>query len=233
MAALGPAAFSSAQAQYASPDLLLGFTGGSSSDILFDIGSPQQIGIGSAPGTVTDLSSSISLSLLNNNGYSSLAGKSFGAIGYTSGVNAGIYSTVAPGYAPNQVGNRSAYNGISLTIDDTGSYIDGTGSPANSAVASRSDPNSWNMNVATPGANTFYDNYGNGLTDIPLTGGTDVANLYFAKDDNSKPQLAGWFTMNPGEQLSFTVVPEPGTNALLAASGLVVFAFRRCFNRKA
>jgi PEP-CTERM motif len=228
---LGLAAVSTAQAQYSSPDLILGFTGGNAgSDVLFDIGTSSQIGVGSTPGTITDLSSSLSLSLLNNNGYSSLAGKSLGVIGYQSGTSAGIYSTVAPGYTPNTVGNKSAFNGISLTIDDTGSLIDGTGSPANSSVASTSNPNSWNMNVANPGANTFYNDYGN--PDITLTGGTDVANLYLAKDDASAPKEVGYFTLSPSEQLTFTSVgvPEPSTTALFAVSGLLAFAFRRHFS---
>jgi hypothetical protein len=228
--ALSMAGITAAQAQYSSPDLVLGFTGGTAgSDVLFDLGSASTIGSG---GTQTvDLSGSFSASLLGNNGYSSLSGKSFGVIGYTSGVNSGIYSTTA-GSTPSVVPNHSAWNGISLSIDNTGSLIDGSGSPANSAVVAASNPNSWSANVANPGFNTYYNNYGN--PDVTIGSGVTDAELYFAKANGSAPQLLGTIAIDPNaDTLTFTPTetPEPGTMALMGVASVMGFAFRRFFRR--
>lgn len=225
LTSLGLAALTSAQAQYASTDLVLGFTGGTSgNDVLFDIGTPSQIGVGGS--TTVDLSSSINFSLWNAGGYTS-----FGVVGFSSTLgNRGIYSTAPQGSTPNSVPNHSAYNGISLDIQSTGQMIDGTGTPANSAIVSTTNPDSWSQNMANPGANTFYNNYGN--PDALLSGNSGVADLYFAKEDNSAPQLLGTFTMS-GNDLNFTpaVVPEPSTLALFGAAGVLGLAFRRYFGR--
>lgn len=222
---LGLAAASTAQAQWATTDLILGFTGSSTgNDVLFDIGTPSSIGVGNS-GMTTDIGSTVNFSLWNGGSYSS-----FGVVGYTGGTSAGIYSTVAPGFAPNTVGNKTAYNGINLTIQDTGSLIDGTGTPPNSAVVSISNPNSWSANMSNPGFNTFYNDYGS--PNSTLSANSGVADLYFAKDDGSAPKLLGYFTMS-GNDLTFTAanVPEPGTCALFAMSGLLALAFRRHLGR--
>lgn len=226
LTSLGLAALTSAQAQFANTDLILGFTGGTTgNDVLFDIGTPSQIGVG---GSITvNLSSSIDFSLWNAGGYTS-----FGVIGFSSTLgNRGIYSTVPQGTTPNSIPNHSAYNGINLNIQTTGQLIDGTGTPANSAVVSTSSSISWTVNIDSPGANTFYKNYGN--PDAPLSGNSGVADLYFAKEDNSAPELLGQFTIN-GNELTFTpaVVPEPSTMALFGAAGVLGLAFRRHLGRK-
>lgn len=216
---LGLAAASTAQAQWANSDLILGFTGSSSgNDVLFDIGTPSSIGVGKT-GVTTDISSTVSFSLWNGGGYSQ-----FGVVGYSSGTSAGIYSTTAPGFTPNTVGNKSAYQGINLTIQDTGSLIDGSGNPANSAVVSTSNPNSWSANMSNPGFNTYYNDYGS--PNSPLAGNSGTASLYFAKDDGSAPQYLGSFSIS-GSDLTFTAAPEPGTCALLGLAGLVAIAFHR------
>src|SRR5579883_3496775 len=158
LASLGLAALS-VQAQYSTTDLVLGFTGGTSgSDVLFDIGTPSSIGVGGS--STVDLSLTLSPSLLSANGYGSLSGASLGVVGFKGGSSAGIYSTVAVGSTPNTVPNKTAYNGINLNIQSTGGLIDGTGSPANSAVVATSNPNSWSANMAHAGTGTYYNDYG-------------------------------------------------------------------------
>lgn len=230
LTSLGVAAISTAQAQYNPGDLFIGFTGGTTSDVLFDIGTPASLGIGGPQNHTTDISSSINFSLLSANGYGTLAGNSFGVVGYQNTPSKGIYSSTPHGFSVSSIPNQSAFNGISLTIDNTGPFIDGTGNPANSAVVSKSDPNSWNMNMANPGANTFFNDYGN--PDVTITGNNDVADLYLAKADGSAPQLVGGFDLN-GNTLTFTTVPEPSTTALVTVAGLMALAFGRYFRRKA
>src|SRR5262245_13335626 len=119
------------RAQYFTGDLVIGFTGGTANDVLFDLGAGTSLPTSGS----LNLSSFLSSSLLQGNDYASLSGKSVGVIGArttpagTTG-NQGIWSTTTHGAAaPATLGNLSAFNAARLSVDATGQFIDGNGSP--------------------------------------------------------------------------------------------------------
>jgi hypothetical protein len=210
-----------AQAQYANGDLLIGFTSSSSTqDTVFDLGAASSI---LASSTSLDLSSSISLPELTSS-FGNLNNLSFGIIGAGSGK---VYSTVT---SPGTLSGVSAYNTVFVTVLNAGSAVDGSGSPANSAVVDRTVGygNSWTEAVTGSG-NTFVKAYGDPMSTTPssFTSGTVLENLYLTKNDGSAPVLEGTFALGSSGSLSFTPVPEPGMLSFLAGLGILSVGFRR------
>jgi hypothetical protein len=230
LVAASVAMVATARAQsYITGDLVIGFTGGTASDVLFDLGAGTSLPTSGS----LNLSSFLSSSLLQNNGYLTLDGKSVGVIGArpipggTTG-NQGIWSTtIHSGPAPSTLGNSSAFNAARLSVDATGGFIDGNGSPINSAVVDKNDPNSWNINVKSGGANTFISNYGD--PNVPFSGSSTILDLWYERwqDNPQGPALLGTLTLGSDYSLTFTAVPEPSTYGLVAGFGLLMFGIRR------
>ena len=200
---------------YVSCDLVIGFTGGAANDVLFDLGAGTSLPTSGS----LNLSSFLNSSLLQANDYASLAGKFVGVIGDkptpggTTG-NQGIWSTtVHSGPAPATLGNLSAFNAAKLSVDSTGGLIDGSGSPANSFVIDKTDPNSWNSNVKNGGINTFVSNYGD--PNVQFSGSSTVLDLWYEKwqDAPQGPTLLGSLTLGSDYSLTFNAVPVPEPNS--------------------
>jgi hypothetical protein len=225
--AAGAAIMTSAQAQYNSGDLVIGFHNGSAaSDVVFDLGTASSIGVGGS--TTVNLNSFISSSLLTTT-LGSLSQMELGVIGGNSDITGTfVYSTV-----PNHpvIANPSAANPILTTIDTAGNTIDGSGSPANSAVVLKSNPASWSSAVLPATGNTFNKTYGNpdAVTTPAGFSGTVTEHLFFANADNATVSDVGFFTFGSDGSLSFTptAVPEPATYGLIAGAGLLVVCLRR------
>ena len=227
-------------AQYVNGDLIFGFTKGST-DVMFDIGTPASIGVGGS-GSV-DLSGKVSASLLNGSYASGLSSLSFGIVGENSTGPAGsqksIYLTVPQGSpAPFTVPNVSSWNVISLNVDSAGAAIDGSGTPANSAVVDNTAGIgvSFLENITSPTGNTFAKNYQDPTVSTPATfnSGSVLEDLYSATADNATPHLLGTLTFNSDGSSSFTpaAVPEPAAYGLLLMGGLVVLGWRRVWSSR-
>jgi hypothetical protein len=228
-----------AKAQYASGDLIIGFTKGAT-DVMFDLGTPASIGVGT-PGTV-DLGAKISASLLMSSYANDLSGVAVGVVGEASGGPLGsqkiIYSTVAfHAPPPNTVPNPSAWNVISLNVDSAGAAIDGHGNPANSAVVDNTagTGTSFAENITGASGNTFARNYGDptSLTPTPFTSSFIFEDLYGAAANGGAPQFLGTFIFGSSGSLSFSAVPEPPGYALMVTGGLLALGLRRRISAKA
>jgi hypothetical protein len=236
--AIAAASASTVKAQYAPGDLVIGFTK-STTDVMFDLGTPASIGVGGS-GPV-DLSSKISASLLNGSYADGLGSLSFGVVGESSSGPSGsqkfIYLTVAQGAPPPlTVPNVSSWNVISLNVDSAGAAIDGTATPANSAVVDNSTGTglSFKENITSPTGNTFAKNYVDPTVSTPatFTSGSVFEDLYSASANNGTPKLLGTLSFGGDGSASFTPVPEPTTYTLVISGALAGLALKRRLARK-
>jgi hypothetical protein len=225
-------------AQYASGDLVAGFTSGSGNDLVYDLGRYSNITDGQTW--------SIGSALTNSPGsYTSLGNLNWGVVGTISlglsGSLKTVYSTVPGAQAtiPVNVPNTTTFNGIRTSVDTIGQFI----TSGSAGIDAASDPASWNGETIVGGSGTFFNNYGsatpndpNSATPATFTSGTVVEDLYGVKADNTSGTLLGTFTLDPTGKLTFnaTVVPEPTTLSLLSGLGLLMIAVRRrtAFARK-
>jgi hypothetical protein len=222
--------------------LLLGFTkGGSTGDLVIDLGTATQIGVGSG----------LSLNL-NNNGnvgltpaallselstlYGGIGGLSFGVVGghFRNASDSLVYATVAHGQAPPVIGAAGTILSAANTVGFT---IDGSGSPANQIVV---DPtkgygNSWTEQI-DKSTSAWQKNGTNpdSLTPVPFAAGVIVEDLY-SKNAAGVESFAGTINLFADGTVLYspTAVPEPTTFSLLGALGLLALAVRRLARKSA
>jgi hypothetical protein len=221
----------SAHAQYASGDLVVGFTTGSGNDLVYDLGKYSSI----VSGQTWSLDSALTSSPGN---FTSLGNLNWGVVGAISlglsGSLKTVYSTIPAGQGaiPVNVPNTTTFNGIRTSVDTIGQFI----TTGNAGIDAASDPASWNGETMVGGSGTFFNNYGsatpndpNSTTPATFTSGSVVEDLYGAKADNSSSSLLGTFTFDPSGTLTFNAssVPEPTTLSLFGGLGLLMFAVRR------
>jgi hypothetical protein len=206
---------SSAQAQYSSGDLIVGFTTPSNpvNDFLLDIGSASSLYNGETWSLGTAVQS------ITNNGSAV-----FGVIGYSTGPNT-IYSTTLNITPPSL--NGAEFNQVRTTIDSVGNN---NLSLANSAVVASgsgsSTSESWYSETAQPVGTPgyyFYNTYVN-----PNVGIGSAADLWSAVANSSfpAPVILGDFTVSADASTLTYTVPEPAT-ATLAGLGLLGLLFAR------
>ena len=215
--------------------LLLGFTSGiSSGDLVIDLGTAAQVGIGG--------STSINLNNNNNVGrtplqlsaqltalFGGMGNLSFGIVGghYANGGNNAIYSTVTHGSAAPSLGNVGT---LTSAADAVGLTIDGSGSPKNQMII---DPTqgfgtSWSEQI--DGATSLWNKNGtnpDSKTPSTFTSGSVVEDLY--GKINGSENFLGTISLFADGNVVFTpvAVPEPGTYSLMSFLGLLAFAVHR------
>jgi hypothetical protein len=205
VAALGVAA--SAHAQYVNGDLLVGFTGGTS-DFIYDLGSYSSLALGQSWNLGANL------------------GTQFGVVG-AQNLGKHIYATSSDSaegsFYPGAFFNQARANVTTIA---------GGLTAGNSRTPDPSDTTSWTYQTAqaagTPG-NTFQNNFFNPNT---LTG---TAAYFFDNDTiNGTVTPENMFTYNSGSgMLTYQVVPEPSTFALLGVMGMAGVTVRRRLARQA
>ena len=243
LALAGMALVSSAKAQYTinNNDLLLGFTASTGgSDLVIDLGTPLNIGVGGS--SSVDLSANVSLTQLNtlfgslNNLETGVVGASLGKVYSTAFRNgAGLASdpntsTPAPLLGNSSIGNQARLNINSVGLDITS---------GNQAVVPKGDGTEWSAQISATVGNSLTVNYGNPDSITPAnfvsSGGFLYEDLYLSTTSSST--YLGYFTLNSNAGLSFTpsatVAPEPSSYALFgAAAGLSLLTIRRKLSLK-
>ena len=243
LALAGMALVSSAKAQYTinNNDLLLGFTSSTGgSDLVIDLGTPSNIGVGGT--TVVGLGSSVSLTQLNtlfgslNNLETGVVGASLGKVYSTAfrtspdNFAAANTTTPAPILLNGTVGNQARLN-----INNVGGDI----TSGNQAVVPKGDGTEWSAQISATLGNSLAVNYNNPDSITPAnfvsSGGSLYEDLYVSTTSSST--YLGYFTLNSNAGLSFTpsatVAPEPSSYALFgAAAGLSLLSIRRKFSLK-
>jgi hypothetical protein len=243
----GMALVSSAKAQYTpnNNDLLLGFTSSSSSaDLVIDLGTPSNIGVGGT--TVVGLGGDLSLNQLNtlfgslNNLETGVVGASFGNV-YSTVFRNGPDNFASPNSLspPPLIGNSTIGNQARLNVNTAGSDI----TSGNQAVVAHGDGTEWSAQINPASGskvlNAFAINYNNPDSVTPAnfvsSGGFLYEDLYVST--TTSETYLGYFSLSSGAGLSFTpaatVAPEPSSYALFgAAAGLSLLSIRRKFSLK-
>ncbi len=211
VAALGLASVSLASAAtYPKGDLLVGFTGGTGTDLIYDLGQASSLTNGQT-WTLNTLLAGYTLSSVQ-----------WGVVGNTTspraawtttdGTQAGTLSTP---------GNYNSLNGIDISFYN---FFGAAGADQFATVDS-TDQNSWYAQTVNPTLTTQYQT----IYENPNVTGLSSATLWNAPLATT-PSAAGSFALDNTGTLTFTAapVPEPSTLALLSAgSGLLFLAWRK------
>jgi hypothetical protein len=245
----------SAQAQnspFAPGDVILGFTTSTSTgDLVIDLGSLSQVGIGVPGGATTDLitggqagftgtglANALTLNGLSQNvTWGVVTGLKVNAL------NSHYYATVPHGAAAPPFSGVNP-GGAIAAIGTAGAAVDGTATPANSGVV---DPTaalggSFTEAITSGSVNSFKTSAKfNPTTSTGTTGAySSVEDLWLINQINGvfSEAFAGTFTLGfngtTANTLTFTAaVPEPGTYGLFAGAGLLALSLRRQLTRKA
>lgn len=225
LAAIGLVSISAAQAQtYTSGDLLVGFTTGSGTDLIYDLGQESALVNGE---TFSGLSTLLS------SDFGSLSSVNWGVIG--NGANSGsprtLWTTTAVGVTPATVQGNPKFSALNNDLGLLAENFAGATSAGQSATVSATASTSWNV-VTTPNA-TLSTDYINEYENPNVVGANSAA-FSQVLNNGSTPTLLGDFTLGADDSFTFNTVsvPEPTTYGMIAAAGLLVVAFRNQFSRK-
>ena len=240
MAALGLALVPSVKAS-SGYDLIAGFTTGSGSDNLLDIGPV----VGYPGATALYDGEQWNLTTDFGAGFTSVYanGASWGVIGDADSANDGaspqtLWVTTSGPTPPGLPSNGSfgqADSGISAIEDNVfGNNAQGNyeSSQGQTATVAFNNQNSWNAQTMSGTLdNQFVNAYGN-----PNVSG-DTADTLWQIATGGAPVDLGSFTLSTDTQngdaiLTFNVVPEPSTWALFSACGLLALVWRHRIQRK-
>jgi hypothetical protein len=247
----------SAQAQLVSTytgnrnELILGFTSGSSTgDLIVDLGTASQVGVGGPIGIPVNLSLNVGAALgpqfipgrVSTDG--GLGGIQWGVVGGSLLGNGSLYSTSAsrpstPGTFGQSISAINTVGGSLYNVGGGASANQAIVDPTGVAYGTVQNPapagDSWNEAIA-PGTirNNFASIYYNPNSTTPAgftTGQSQNAELWWT-DSAGHQQDVGYFTLFGDGALSFTAVPEPSTLSLLGGLGLLALTFRRQLPRQ-
>jgi hypothetical protein len=176
-------------------DLLIGFTAETGNDLIYDLGPASAL----SDGKTWNLSSLLSIYDLTT--------VQWGVVGSTNLVTANAtnkasYITVAPGFTPDQIPNRSAFLSISNSIVGMYQLFPAAGAGQSLSVSSISSE-SWNEQTINGSQPTDYHN----LYDNPNVTGNTSASL-FVVGTNSAPVLVGGLALGLNGVLTFR---QPGS----------------------
>jgi hypothetical protein len=198
-------------------DLILGFTGGSSStDFELDLGSAASL----TSGQTWNLGSSLSGFTLN--------GTSWGVVGAANPGTRTSWVTANTGLTPNTIAGITGWTKINTAVSSIYSLFP-TAGPGNSATPGNADDNSWNHQTLNPTLTTQYQNVYQDPNIFPA--GTGSMDFYAVTANGATPVELGSFTLDGTGTLSFTAVPEPTTYSLVAGLGLLALSLRRVLHK--
>ena len=205
LAALGLASIPAVNAAPYNGDLIIGFTEGTGSDVVYDLGAASSL----TSGETWDLSSILT-------GYN-LSTISWGVIGTLNTESPRTaWSTTDGTLPPGNVPNLSAWGKNNTAISSIYQNFASAGAGQSISIDA-SDDNSWNSQTISPSLTTQYANvYGN-----PNVVGATSDSLYSILANNSAPTLLGNFNLDNTGLVTFNPVPEPSTYGLLAVAGLL------------
>lgn len=225
LAALGLASVTAAKSATYNGDLLVGFTTGSGSDVIYDLGSASSL----TNGQTWDLSSVLT-------GYT-LSGVEWGVIGSTGPVSGGsglnnqryVYTTDLTD--PQNLTGKNMWNGINGTaVPGIYQNFTTTGAGASLSIASTDiSGNSWYGSTTISGGSGNSSGFFTAYAD-PNTTGLGSVNFYQAVATDTAPTQFGTFSLDGTSTLTFAAVPEPSTFGLFAAGGgLLLLTWRNKF----
>jgi len=246
-AAAASALAGSAQAQLVSQftgnqdQLLLGFTSTTSgNDLVIDLGTATQVGVGGSLQVNLNNNGNVGLSAADlstelTSLFGGMGNLAFGVVGghAVNQNNNAIFSTVASGSAAPVLGGVGTLNSAANTV---GYQIDGSGSPANQQVIANNLGYGVSWKEQIDGSTSLWQKNGTSpdtTTPATFTSGSVSEDLYGKVNGNEV--LEGTVTLSADGTVTYApaVVPEPGTFAL---AGLGVLSFtlrRRCFSKSA
>ena len=212
-------------------DLLLGFTsGGATADLVIDLGTPLQIGVGGGSSVNLNdngnvgLSASALASLIGSYNSGGMNNLSFGIIGgsYLNSSTYSIYSTVGHGAAAPTYGNRG---NLSAAADTVGSSFAAFGT-GNRVALDKALNYGYSWTEVTMGLGDWARNATGPNTTTPASfSGSLVEDLY--GNINGTESLLGTVTLFSDGNVVFSAVPEPTTLSLLGGFGLLTLVLRR------
>lgn len=236
LAALGLGSVTVAQAQlsgtYTSGDLLVGFTSGTSFDLIYDLGQASSLSDGE---TWSGLQSLIASDLNNVNGFgvgTTLDSLLWGVVG--SGPNSGsprtLWTTVQPGSTPNTIRGNGQFAAPFNAVGALAENFSAASTQGASAQVDATTGTSWNQQTTYNStlSTSYVLTYENPNTTSPF------ANLYSVLNDGSTVTPDGGFTLGSDNSLTYSVasVPEPSSLGFLGGAGLLILAFRTKLSRK-
>jgi hypothetical protein len=199
---------------YTQGDLLAGFTTGSGTDLILNLGTESTLADGQFWDITTLVGSSVPSGLFSNP--STLM---FGVIGDNSGPNT-IFTTVAGSALPNHFASQSAFNTADTALSGAGTLLGGSsgfGTPATTASGTAS----WFGQTVGGGTGTIKTSYGN----PEGSAGQTSLNFYnVAQGTAGARTLQASFVLSQnggGDEILTYVVPEPSPAVLAGFAGLV------------
>ena len=217
VAATGLVAASVQAASY-NGDLIVGFTSGSGTDFVYDLGSAS-----------TALVNLNSWDLSSYLGSFNLATVNWGVIGDSTSTH-NVWSTTDGSYAPRDVaGHGDLINNIEDPTESI--YANFSTAGAGSSASISYDPSvpssSWYSETYSPSlGNDYANSYNN-----PNVSGEVSDTIYLMPGYNQDPQVQGYFSLASDGVLTFDAVPEPSTIGLLTGAGLLLVVLRNKFRR--
>jgi len=188
-------------------DLLVGFTKQSGSDVIYDIGPASAL----YEGKQWNLNSALSGFNLNTVYWGVIGDKNLAGTRAAWNTTVGLSVSSTAAWGKLDTATKSIYQNFTVS---------GTEGDLFSILAS--DDNSWNSQTIVGSlATQFHNVYGD-----PNVQGTTSASFYSEVANNSAPTQLSNFALDSGGVLTYGVVPEPTSAALLGLGSLVIL-FRR------
>jgi len=226
LAALGLASVPAVQAvTYPTGDLILGFTTGSGTDVLFDLGAESSLPTTSGASTSWDLTSLLTGINLNS--------VQWGVIGNlaNSGSPRTAFTTVAVGSTPGLINGNTQFGQLNSSAKAIyGNFSSAGAGSTGSVLAGDSTDNSWyEQTISGPLTSSYVNAFEN-----PNVTGLTSAYLFSVQNNNTAGSELGTFSLQLSGSIDTMIytAPEPGTCSLLGGAGVLALFFRNQLRRK-